>query len=319
MSSEFDFIASLRALARHPAARGLADDAAVLEIGRTKLVLTHDMIVEGVHFLSDDPPEDVAWKLVAVNLSDLAAKGAKPTGLLMGYTLGERDWNRRFARGFAAAAEAFEAPLLGGDIVSMLPGDRRAFGLTAIGSCEGKVPSRSGARAGDTLWVSGTIGDAGAGLRAALGEIEGSADLAERYRRPLPRLALGQALAPLVGAMMDVSDGLLIDAARMAEASGLALHIDLGAVPLSADYIAACGDTEKARIDAAVAGDDYELLLALAADVGEAAREAAAKTGLRVTKIGAFEAGRGIRLFGDGGSEVPVPESLGWEHGTDRS
>jgi thiamine-monophosphate kinase len=319
MSSESDFIATLRAIIRDPAARGLTDDAAVLEVGGTTLVLTHDMIVEGVHFLSSDPPEDVAWKLVAVNLSDLAGKGAKPVGLLMGYTLGEEVWNRRFARGFAEAARAFEAPLLGGDTVSVLAGGRRVFGLTAIGRTEGAVPSRAGARAGDTLWVSGTIGDAGAGLRAALGEIEGSADLVGRYRRPVPRLALGQALAPLASAMMDVSDGLLIDAARMAEASGLALQIDLEAVPLSADYIAACGDTERARVDAAVAGDDYELLLALAKDAGEAAREAAAKTGLRVTKIGAFEAGRGIRLLGGGGSEVPVPDSLGWEHGTDRS
>ena len=318
MSSEFDFIASLRALASDPAARGLIDDAAALEVGGTILVLTHDMIVEGVHFLSTDPPEDVAWKLVAVNLSDLAAKGAKPVGLLMGYTLGDEDWNRRFARGFAEAAEAFDAPLLGGDTVSVLPGDRRSFGLTAIGSATGAVPSRDGARPGDTLWVSGTIGDAGAGLRVALGEIEGAEMLAVRFRRPQPRLALGQAVAPMVSAMMDVSDGLLIDAARMAAASEVAFRIELEAVPLSADYVAACGDTQCARIDAAIAGDDYELLFALSAEAGEAVEQAAASIGPRLTRIGTVEAGQGICLF-DGGSEVALPASLGWQHEADRS
>ncbi len=315
---EADFIASLRKLASHPAARDLADDAAVLEIGGTTLVLTHDMIVEGVHFLSSDLPEDVAWKLVAVNLSDLAAKGAKPVGLLMGYTLGEAEWNRRFARGFAEAAGAFGVPLLGGDTVSVLPGDRRSFGLTAIGSAAGMVPSRAGAKPGDALWISGTIGDAGAGLRVALGEIEGAQALVTGYRRPAPRLALGQALAPLVSAMMDVSDGLLIDAARMAEASQCAFSIELGAVPLSGDYVAACGDTQRARIDAAIAGDDYELLFTLPAEGGEAIEQMAAVIGLRLTRIGTIEAGDGIRLF-DGGREVALPASLGWQHDVDQS
>ena len=315
MSLEFDFISSLRAIASDPAARGLGDDAAVLEIGGVTLVLTHDMVVEGIHFLSSDPPEDVGWKLVAVNLSDLAAKGAEPVGLLMGYTLGEDDWNRRFAEGFAEAAEAFAAPLLGGDTVSVLPGDRRAFGLTAIGRSDGPVPSRASAQAGDTLWVSGTIGDAGAGLRIATGEIEGAEALVVRYRRPQPRLALGQALAPIVGAMMDVSDGLLIDAARMAKASGLAVAIDLAAVPLSAHYVAACGDDLRTRTDAAIAGDDYELLFAAPVDAAAAIRAAAAHCGLAVTPVGSFAAGRELRVF-HAGAEVPLPPSLGWQHGT---
>ena len=318
MTSELDFIASLREIASDPAARGLSDDAAVLELGGMRLVLTHDMIVEGVHFLSSDPPEDVAWKLVAVNLSDLAGKGARPVGLLMGYTLGEDEWNARFARGFAEAAAAFGAPLLGGDTVSVLPGERRSFGLTAIGRSDGPVPSRAGAKAGDTLWVSGTIGDAGAGLRIATGEIEGAEALAARYRRPQPRLGLGQALTPYVGAMMDVSDGLLIDAARMAAASGVAFDIAIERIPLSPAFVASCGDGRRAIIDAAIAGDDYELLFTIPEDRAGELLELVEDQDIKLTMIGKVVQGAGLRLF-EGQEPVPLPASLGWQHGSERS
>jgi thiamine-monophosphate kinase len=164
MTSESALSIHCGALAGDPAARGLRDDAAVLEFGGRKLVLTHDMIVEGVHFLAADPPEDVAWKLVAVNLSDLAAKGARPIGALVGYCLSPAaDWNDAFVRGLGSALTAFDLALLGGDTVSAPPGAPRAFGLTAIGEAESAAPSRAGARPGDLLWVSGTIGDAARG------------------------------------------------------------------------------------------------------------------------------------------------------------
>ena len=134
MTTESAFIESLRALATDPAARGLIDDAAVLQVGGETLVLTHDMMVEGVHYLPDDPPDDVAWKLVAVNLSDLAAKGARPIGVLLGYGLGDGDWDSAFARGMASALGAFALPLLGGDTVGMPAGAPRVLGLTAIGA-----------------------------------------------------------------------------------------------------------------------------------------------------------------------------------------
>ena len=258
MTAESAFIAALREMVSDPAARALLDDAAVLPCGGRSLVFTHDMIVEGVHFLAGDPPEDVAWKLVAVNLSDLAAKGAAPLGLLLGYALtADSQWDGAFVRGLREAVAAFGAPLLGGDTVAAPPGAPRFLGLTAIGEAQGIVPSRAGAKAGDRLWVSGTIGDAGAGLRVALGELAGRPELVQRYRRPEPRLALGQRLAPLVTAMMDVSDGLLIDAARMAEASGLGLEVELADVPLSQPLVSAVGDYRASRIDAAIAGDDY--------------------------------------------------------------
>ncbi|TXC63407.1 thiamine-phosphate kinase [Sphingosinicella ginsenosidimutans] len=314
MIAEAAFIDSLRALAHDPAARGLMDDAAVLDIGGVSLVLTHDMIVEGVHYLAHDPAEEVAWKLLAVNLSDLAAKGARPIGVLLGYALGEAGWDRDFARGLGTALAAFDLPLLGGDTVAMPGGAPRAFGLTAIGRADGPAPSRAGAKAGDDLWVSGTIGDAGAGLALLQTGEAGPQGLIERYRTPRPRLEAGLRLAPLVSAMMDVSDGLLIDAKRMAVASECALTLALDAMPLSEDYLALRGADRDARLDAAAAGDDYELLFA--APPGMAARllALAEEIGLPLTRIGRFASGAGLTLI-DGGEELALPARLGFEHG----
>jgi thiamine-monophosphate kinase len=276
--NEPDFLTLLRPLATHPAARGLMDDAAVVG----DLVFTHDMLVEGVHFLADDPPEHVAWKLLAVNLSDLAAKGAVPVGVLLGYPLGDDDWDAAFVRGLGGALAAFDVALLGGDTVR----GPRVLSLTAIGR-SAVAPSRSGALAGDALYVTGVIGRAGLGLA-------GDPDHLAAYRRPTPRLAEGQALAPIVHAMMDVSDGLLIDAQRMATASNLALSIDLDAVPHVGELMTAI-----------TAGDDYELLFAAAADTA---------LPVAATRIGTFGAGSGITLHNSTGP-VALPEALGYTHG----
>jgi thiamine-monophosphate kinase len=280
----------------------------VLEVGGETLVLTHDVIVEGVHYLPDDPPGDVAWKLVAVNLSDLAAKGARPLGALLGFTLGDEGWDRAFAEGLATALAAFGLPLLGGDTVSA---PARVLGLTAIGRATGPVPSRAGARPGDQLWVSGAIGDAGAGLKALRGEIPRSEALIERYRNPRPRLEAGERLAPMVSAMMDVSDGLLIDASRMAAASACGMDVALDLVPLSDAFLAACGE---ARLDAATAGDDYELLFAAGPETAPALLALAEELGLPFSRIGCCVAGAGLTLS-DGGAAVPMPQRLGFEHG----
>jgi thiamine-monophosphate kinase len=300
--AEAEFIARLRRIATHPAARGLMDDAAVLG----DLVLTHDMIVEGVHYLATDPPADVAWKLLAVNLSDLAAKGATPEGALLGYPLGKADWDAAFADGLAAALAHFAVPLLGGDTVSAPAGAPRMIGLTAIGrsAC---APDRRGARAGDDLWLVGVIGEAGAGLAIARGECEGPARLLAAYRRPRPLLSEGQALAPFAHAMADVSDGLLIDAARIAAASGLALTIDLDAVPRAAELSAFAGDDRAARLAAVTAGDDYALILAAAPDAAEGI------AALDATRIGRFADGSGLMLR-DAAGAVPLPATLGYEH-----
>ena len=301
MSRERDFIEQLKPLARHPAARGLIDDAAVLGLGKTAIVLTHDMIVEGVHYLPGDPPADVAWKLVAVNLSDLAAKGARPLGVLLGYAMAaEAEQDAAFVAGLRDVLGAFSVPLLGGDTVRIPAGAPRAHGMTAIGTAPPHgAPHRSGARPRDILYMTGQVGAAGLGLAIARGEREGPAEWLTAYRRPRPRLAEGQALAPLVHAMADISDGLLIDVQRMAEASGLAVEIDLNAVP-----IAEGAD----QMEAITAGDDYELLFA-----GLPGLKLSQPNLAKITPIGRFAPGRGLTLK-DGNGPVPLPARLGFEH-----
>lgn len=296
--NEADFIAALRKLPLHSGAHDLRDDNATIG----GLTVTTDTIVEGVHFLPDDPPGDVAWKLLAVNLSDLAAKGARIEGVLLNYPLSSDAWDRAFLDGLRAALDAFDCSLIGGDTVSLPANAPRVLTLTAIGR-DAPAPLRSGAQAGDELWVTGTIGDAGAGLRIAQGA-PGPQVLLARYRRPMPRLAEGFRLAPLAHAMMDVSDGLLIDAGRMAAASGLAITVELAAIPLSADYLAFVGADLAAHLAAATAGDDYELLFALPA--GNDPPVAA-------FSVGRFETGSGIALTWQGAS-VPLPASLGFQH-----
>lgn len=315
MSREIAFIEALRAYATDPAARSLMDDAAVLPVPGGDLVLTHDMMVEGVHYLADDAPADVAWKLVAVNLSDLAAKGAEPLGALLGYAMTEDPaWDAAFARGIGEAAEAMGISLLGGDTVRMPAGAPRALGLTAIGKAPPSgAPSRSGARAGDRLWVSGTVGDAGLGLAIRQGRAHGDAALVARYLRPIPRLALGRALAPLVTAMADMSDGLLIDARRIAAASGCAVAIDLGAVPLSEAFTGLLGTGAAARLTAATSGDDYELLFTAPADRDAAILAAAAEAGVAVAPLGLCGAGEDIALTLEG-EAIALPDHLGWLH-----
>ena len=311
--TEAELIDLLRHSATDPAARNLEDDVAVLDVGGSSLILTHDMIVEGVHYLSGDSPADVAWKLLAVNLSDLAAKGAAPVGVLLGFMLGDESWDRAFVEGFATALSAFGVPLLGGDTVSAQAGAVRSFGLTAIGRSEGAPPSRAGAEPGDLLWVTGTIGDAGAGLAILRGDLEGNGDLVERYRNPRPRLEAGQRISPLAKAMMDVSDGLLIDSSRMAGASGCSVRIELETVPLSERYLAARGDRRDDRLAACTAGDDYELLFAAAADDANSILALADEIGLPCSRIGRFEAGTGL-VVTEAGESLTLPEKLGFEH-----
>ncbi|EJL35287.1 thiamine-phosphate kinase [Novosphingobium sp. AP12] len=319
MAGEFAFIDALRAIATAPGARALTDDAAVLSIGGETLVLTLDTLVEGVHYLAGDPAGDVAWKLVAVNVSDLSAKGATPLGCLYSHALGEDDWDRAFLAGLDAACRDFAIPLLGGDTVRMPDGSARSFSLTALGTGRKDcvVPCRTAARVGDRVWVSGTIGDAGLGLAAASGTLDGLAAhvaaLAARYRRPMPDPRFGAALAPLVHAMMDVSDGLLVDAGRIAQASGVGITLNAEAVPLSHALRAVAGGSLEARLAAMTAGDDYELLFTAPPGHTALIREAARALGRQVTAIGTVGEGSGLSLLHEG-RPVPLPERLGYQH-----
>jgi thiamine-monophosphate kinase len=305
---ELAFIDKLRLLATDPAARGLDDDAAVIG----DLVLTHDMLAQDVHFLSSDPPASVGWKLVAVNLSDLAAKGAEPIAALMGMTLlGDEEWEEKFLGGVAAACEAYGVALIGGDTIALAPGTPRVLGLTAIGRGGERIPSRSGGRPGDALWLVGTLGDASAGLELLQDDGEAEGPLVEAYRRPVPQLAAGRQLAPHASAMMDVSDGLLLDLKRLCLASQCAAEVDLDAIPLSRGYGAMLGTGRSSRLRAATGGDDYALLAALPSDFDPLRLSLPAGTIL--SRIGALAGGEGIRLF-DRSGEVPLPEQLGYEH-----
>lgn len=284
--TEAEFLAALRTLPLHPGARDLRDDCAVIEFGGETLVLNHDVMVEGVHFRSDADLADVAWKLVAVNLSDLASKGAEPIGVLLGHALGSGD--PRFISGLRDALGAFNVPILGGDTVAA--SGLRTFSMTAIGRAASRaVPSRSGARVSDAVYVTGTLG------RAMLG-FEGQADHAEAFNRPRPRLAEGRLLAPHATAMMDVSDGLLLDAYRMAEASAVMLSIQGASVPVA----------DSLRIQECLRwGDDYELLFTLPHDTA---------CPVPATRIGSVEQRSSAPLMLDG-QAIASAAGLGFQHG----
>ncbi len=313
LPAEFALIARhFRPLAG-PAGLGLTDDVALLAPppGR-ELVLTVDAMVAGVHFLADDPPDLIGRKLLRVNLSDLAAKGAVPLGYLMTIAA-PRDtpdeFFAAFAAGLAVDQAAFGIALLGGDTVST-PGPR-TLSLTALGHvAPGAMPRRAGARAGDEVWVTGTIGDGALGLRVAQGRLaDPSGYLLDRYQLPRPRL--GIALGGVASATMDVSDGLIQDLGHICGASGVAAEVDAAAVPLS----------EPARQagpawlpTCLTGGDDYELLIAASPDREAALRAACAAASVPVTRIGRFHSGPpGVIVRGADGEALSLGQG-GWSH-----
>ncbi len=306
LPAEFDRIACLRGLAA-PGALGLLDDAAVFvpPPGR-ELVVSADTIVEGVHFLTDDPVETLGRKLLRVNLSDMAAMGATPLHYLLAVSVPRKTgttWFEAFARGLALDQEAFGVSLLGGDTTST-PGPI-TLSATVIGHVAGGAAlRRAGARAGDGLWVTGTVGDGALGLLALRGELaDPDGALAQRYRLPQPRLGLS--LWGIVSAAMDVSDGLVQDCGHLARAAGLSVELDASAVPLSA------AARQAGRLDVCLSGgDDYELLMAVPPDAEQALRAECARAGIGITRIGRF-------VTGDPEVRVTGPVVLaqaGWSH-----
>jgi thiamine-monophosphate kinase len=315
---EFEFIARrLRPLATTPGALALTDDAALLDpaAGR-QLVLTKDAMVAGVHFLPDDPPGQIAQKLLRVNLSDLAAMGATPLGYLLALARakGISDaWLGEFCAGLAADNAAFGIALLGGDTVST-PGPL-TLSLTAIGEVPtGLALLRSGARPGDDVWISGTLGDAALGLKVVL---QGALDvtepartfLIERYRLPQPRLALGQALRGIASAAIDVSDGLVADLGHILETSALGAELHASELPLSA----AARDLPGARDAALSGGDDYELLFTAAPERQAEITTLARRLDLPLSRIGMIRADQGLHVLDEKGQELPVRKA-GWQH-----
>ena len=300
---EFDLIARLlRPLAEGaPEALELMDDAAVLKARPGEdLVISTDMMVEGVHFLPSDPMDQVARKLLRTNLSDLAAKAAEPYGYFLSIAWPARcDWSAReaFAKGLAQDQAQFGVKLLGGDTTST-PGP-----LTANVTILGRVPEtrtvlRSGAKAGDVVLVSGVIGDGWLGLQAALAGLQSAALV--RYRLPEPRLELRDALRQFAHAAADVSDGLIADAGHIAEASGLGLELDLDRTPLSPEgraHVDQADDRMAALLDLAAGGDDYEVVCTISPGHVAAAIARAQASGLALTAVGRMVEGQGTRVF----------------------
>lgn len=306
---EHEVIERLRRIATAPEARGLLDDVAVLG----GFVVTHDSIAEGVHFLPHDPPASVGWKLVAVNLSDLAAKGASPAGALLSLTIsGPGEWELDFLGGIEAACESYGLPLIGGDTIGLPIGAPRVLGLTAIGRAGEKVPERAGAKDGDALWLVGTVGDAAAGLALLQDDRNADGPLVDIYRRPIPQLEAGRLLAPQAHGMMDVSDGLLLDARRMADASRGAITIHLDQLPLSSAFVAERGQDLGSRLFAATGGDDYALLAALPAEFDPATLSL--PSGTRISRVGSIAGGRSSLSLTYNDEPIDLPERLGFEH-----
>lgn len=301
-----------------PGGLALGDDAAVLAPppGR-ELVLAADAMVQGVHFLPDDPADLVAQKLLRTNLSDLAAMGAAPLGYLLTVSVPRGtpdDWFARFAAGLAADQAAFGIALLGGDTTST-PGPV-SLSLTILGTvAPGTALRRNGARPGDGIWVTGTIGDGALGLLAAQGRLpDPDGHLAGRYRLPRPRIALGQRLAGIAHAAMDVSDGLVQDLGHLCREAGLAATIAAATVPLSPAAMAAIAADAALLRRALTGGDDYELLLAVPPAQEAALRAAAAAAATPVTRIGHFAAGTPDVVVMDA-KGTPWPAAPGgWSH-----
>jgi thiamine-monophosphate kinase len=315
----------LAPLATHPGGFGLKDDAALLTaIPASGLVITMDALVAGVHFFEDDDPGDAAYKALAVNISDLAAKAAKPLAYTMALALAEAPadtWARRFASGLSRAQDNFGIALIGGDTVSA----RGAWwiSITAFGeaSARGVVP-RGGARPGDFLYVSGTLGDSALGLQLRLGKEafgthlppEHRDFLLARYLYPEPRLGLAQALAAGASAAMDISDGLAFDLSRMCLASRVTAEISVSEIPLSEAARAIAAASPAAIHSILSGGDDYEILASIPRENAGAFEAASRNAGIRVTRIGTIRAGLEAPKFVNADGSPLQLAAAGFEH-----
>ena len=312
-----------RPIATDPGAFQLDDDAAVLKANGDDIVVTTDAIVEGVHFLPDDPPGTIARKALRVNLSDLAAKGATPAGFVLTLALRGADegWLQPFALALGEDAAQFGCPLLGGDTVST-PGPLM-ISVTAFGRVPaGKMVHRSGAKPGERVMVTGTIGDAALGLavlkggkvHAAASDAAARAMLVGRYRLPQPRVGLAEAVRDYASAAMDVSDGLAGDLTKLCGVSGVSTAIDLASIPLS-DAARDLVSRGVVGVEALIAGgDDYEILCTIPEDRVEAFTRAAFGAGVAVTSIGTVIAGTSAPKFIDKQGREVALERLSYSH-----
>jgi len=309
---EFHFISTMLApLATDKGALGLKDDAAVLAVpADQELVITKDAISAGVHFIGDEPPELIARKLLAVNLSDLAAMGAKPWGYFLALMLpssSDEKWLAGVAAGLKAAQSDYDISLMGGDTTCTR--GPLALSVTALGLVpKGGALLRRGATAGDGIYVSGTLGDAALGLAIAQGKLPSNDFLLSRYRLPQPRVALGKALRGIASACMDISDGLMQDLGHLCAASGVGAEVRYADIPLSD-----AGSKLATHESVLAGGDDYELLFTVPAP-REARLVAAVKNaGTPVARIGTIREGAAVQAFDAQGREIILARK-GYSH-----
>lgn len=292
---------------------GVGDDAAILRLpAGHELVVTTDTMVAGVHFPASATPEDIGYKLLAVNLSDIAAMGALPRWASLALTLPEadEDWLKGFCQGLFTLATEHNVALVGGDTTR----GPLTLSITLHGLIpEGQAIRRDGARPGDAIYVSGSLGDAGLALQHELGNlnIKGITEILPRLHRPNPRVALGQALRGVATAAVDISDGLLADLGHILNSSGVGARLELGALPLSVAVQSITGKGDWSLPLAA--GDDYELCFTVPADQETTLRERIAGLDVPVTRIGQIEAEAGLRCF-DAAGECYAPHGMGYEH-----
>lgn len=311
-AGEFDLIARIRArvATRADVVLGIGDDAALLAPppGR-QLVVTADTLNDGVHFPRGTSPADVGWKALAVNLSDLASMGAEPAWCTLSLSLPQSDpaWIEGFLDGFLDLAGQHDIVLVGGDTTR----GPLSIAVTAMGLVEpGRALRRDGARVGDEVWVTGTLGDAAGGL--ALLDREPVPALRARLDRPTPRVAAGRALAGIATACVDVSDGLLADLGHVCARSHVAARIDVDALPASAALMEVIGEADRIALQAS-GGDDYELCFTAPADAGADIGAVSAQLGLRITRIGRIVAGEGVHPV-DAKSQPWSSPRRGYDH-----
>lgn len=313
--AEFDLISRIRARVRQrgDVVLGIGDDAALLQVPPGhELVVTADTLNAGVHFPVATAPADIGWKALAVNLSDLAAMGAKPAWCTLSLSLLEADesWVDAFLDGFLALADQHGIALVGGDTTR----GPLSISVTAMGLVEsGSALRRDRAQAGDDVWVTGTLGDAAAALEAALEGRGCPESLRQRLDRPTPRIAAGLRLSALAHACIDVSDGLLADLAHVCERSDVGAEIDLADLPVSAELAAA--PSANRWYWQACGGDDYELCFTAAPRDRDLIVQALDFTDVSATRIGRIVARQGVRAFDAQGLEWKQP-CLGYEHFT---
>lgn len=294
-------------------ALGLKDDAVILSPqSGYDLVFTKDALVADVHFFVDDAPKLIAQKLLAVNVSDLAAMGAKPVGYLLAIMLPKSTddkWLASFARGLSVGISKWGGHLIGGDTVSH--NGELALSLTAIGEVpQGKALKRSTAQAGDAVFVSGTIGDSYLGLQILKGEIKAQSEyLTNRYHLPSPRIDLGHRLIGVANSCVDISDGLVADLCHIAEYSGVGAKINIADIPFSA----AAKQLNPNPINLITGGDDYELLFTAPASAQTAIESLAKELALPITKIGEITSGAGVVVLDNSGTDIGIRES-GYKH-----